>query len=327
METSVTLARRKLGRTGLMISEIGFGSWGIGGKIWRDSDDRTSLDALARAFELGINFVDTALIYGGGHSEQLVGKALKGRGDSVYVATKMPPGNMIWPPRPGIPFRDAFPLRHVKKCTDGSLRNLQRQTLDLQQFHIWNPEWASEEDFREAIDWLKCSGKARFVGISTNDHQPNSVISALRTDLVDCVQVIYNIFDPSPADDLFPLCQELDVGVIARVPFDEGSLTGAITAETSFDPGDWRSRYFSGDRKREVTERVRAIKNALGGNVPLAETSLRFCLSHPAVSTVIAGMRKTVHVEENVLAASNGPLSSPTLQVLTSHRWPRNFYN
>jgi len=327
MEVDATVARRSLGRTGLQVSEIGFGSWGIGGKIWRDSDDQSSLNALARAFDLGINFVDTALIYGGGHSERLIAEALKGRRESIYVATKMPPKEGGWPPRSGVRFREAFPLRHVKKCTCESLRNLKRDTIDVQQFHVWNSEWVDEEDFKEAVDWLKHKGGVRFVGISVNDHQPSAVIPALRTGLIDCVQVIYNIFDPAAADELFPLCQQMNIGVIARVPFDEGSLTGRITPETSFEDGDWRERYFGGDRKREVCERVTSLLRDLGRLEPLARTALRFCLSHPAVSTVIPGMRRAGHVEENVAAAGAGGLSVATLEVLRHHRWPRNFYN
>jgi len=320
------IAKRRLGRARLLVSEVGFGAWGIGGRIWQDSDDHASLEALARAFELGVNFVDTALIYGQGHSERLIAKALRGRGDSIHVATKMPPKNMIWPPRPGIPLREAFPLRHVKKCTDESLRNLGRDSIDLQQFHVWNSEWANDDDLNEAIEWLKGKGKARFVGISANDHQPASVISTLRTGLIDCVQVIYNIFDLSAADELFPVCQQFDVGVIARVPFDEGSLTGTITPETTFRAEDWRSRYFAGGRKQEVWERVQALRRDLGEEEPLARTALRFCLSHPAVSTVIPGMRKPIHVEENAAASAAGPHSPATLAILARHRWSRNFY-
>lgn len=326
MEVTVELGRRTLGRTGIQISEVGFGSWGIGGRIWRDSDDRASLEALSRAFDLGINFVDTALIYGLGHSERLIAKALRAKNHDVFVATKMAPGNMVWPPRPGIPFREAYPLRHIKKCTEESRRNLNRDLLDLQQFHVWNPEWANDSDFQEAVFWLKQSKKARFVGISTNDHQPGSALSVLPTGLIDCVQVIYNIFDQSPADELFPLCQKLNVGVIARVPFDEGSLAGLVRPDTNFEPNDWRSRYFAGERKVAVWSRIQALGSDLQEDEPLAQTALRFCLSHPAVSTVIPGMRKVTHVEQNVAAVLKGPLPPQTLHILARHRWSRNFY-
>ncbi len=327
MEVAAPIARRALGRTGLMVSEIGFGSWGIGGKIWRDADDRSSLNALARAFDLGVNFVDTALIYGNGHSEELIGRALKRRSEEIFIATKVTPTDGGWPPRPGVPFSRAFPLHHVKKCTDESRKNLGRDTLDLQQFHIWSREWVNRDDFQEAVAWLKQSGKAKFVGISVNDHEPTTVIAALQTGLIDCVQVIYNIFDPSPADELFPLCQKINVGVIARVPFDEGSLAGNITPKTSFKPGDWRARYFSDDRKQEVCRRIVYLRQDLGSQEPLSQTALRFCLSHPAVSTVIPGMSRARHVEENVAAAGAGSLPASTLELLRRHRWVRNFYS
>jgi aryl-alcohol dehydrogenase-like predicted oxidoreductase len=321
------VARRRLGRTGLQVSEIGLGAWGIGGSSWGGPDDSNSLAALSKAFDAGVNFVDTALIYGLGHSERLVTQAVKGRSETIYVATKIPPKNMLWPARPGIPLRDVYPFRHVKKCTDESLKNLQRETIDLQQFHVWNPDWIEDDDWRKSLEWLKRKGKARFVGISVNDHQPASVIPALRTGLIDCVQVIYNIFDPTPADELFALCQQLDIGVIARVPFDEGGLTGAINPETTFGPKDFRSRYFGGNRKLELWERVQTLRRDLGDHEPLAGTALRFCISHPAVSTVIPGMRMPAHVEENISASQAGPLPPATLEILARHRWARNYYD
>jgi aryl-alcohol dehydrogenase-like predicted oxidoreductase len=320
------IKQRQLGRTGRMVSEIGFGGWGIGGALWGDRNDASSIEALSKAFDRGINLVDTALVYGRGHSESLLGQVLKGRKERVFVATKIPPKNMLWPARPGIRLRKVFPFRHVKECTDESLRNLQRDVIDLQQFHVWNPEWVEEEDWRESVGWLKQTGKARFVGISVNDHQPASAVSALQTGLIDCVQVIYNIFDQSPADELFPFCQQLNIGVIVRVPFDEGGLTGAVTPHTTFPPNDMRSLYFAADRKKEVWERVQNITRDLGDREPLPRTALRFCLSHPVVSTVIPGMRRAAHVEDNLAAAAAGPLSADSLAMLSRHRWKRNFY-
>jgi len=320
--------RRRLGRTSLEVSEIGFGTWGIGGVIWRGGNDASSRAALERGFDLGINFVDTALVYGDRHSERLIGEVLRRRGDAVIVATKVPPKNGLWPAWPGIPLREVFPRNYVLKCADTSRRNLGRDTLDLEQFHVWLPQWAEEAEWRDTVAELKASGRARFVGISVNDHQPASVISALRTGLIDCVQVIYNIFDQSPEDELFPICRQLDVGVIARVPFDEGSLTGTITPETKFEPGDWRNSYFRGKRKQEVWKRVQRLQRDLGAAEPepLAQTALRFCLSHAAVSTVIPGMRSAKHVEENVKASAAGALPAATLAILRQHRWLRNYY-
>lgn len=317
---------RRLGRTGLEISEVGFGTWGIGRKMWQGGSDGDSLAALARARQLGINFFDTALAYGDGHSERLLARAFGGGAELPVVATKIPPRNRLWPAQPGIPLREVFPLEHVKRCTEESLANLARETVDLQQFHVWNPEWLEDGAWREAVEWLKSTGKARFVGVSANDHQPASVIPALRTGLIDTVQVIYNIFDQSPADELFEVCRELDIGVIARVPLDEGGLTGSVTPATRFPRGDWRDLYFKGERKRQVWERVRRLQQDLGDSEPLARRALRFCLSHPAVSTVIPGMRTAGRVEQNAAASTAGPLPATTLELLRRHRWVRNYY-
>ncbi len=328
MTNASTVKRRRLGRTGLEISDVGFGAWGIGGTQWLGSDDQKSLAALERAYEVGINFYDTALAYGDGHSEKLIGHAFSKRRDSVVIATKVPPKNLLWPARPGVPLQKVFPYDHVVGCMEKSLRNLNCETVDLQQFHVWNPEWLEEDGWRKAVEHLKSSGKARFVGISVNDHQPETVIAALRTGLIDTIQVIYNIFDQSPEDELFAVCRELDIGVIARVPFDEGSLTGNITPETKFPQGDWREEYFAGDRKREVWERVQRMQADLGvsDDEPLPRTALRFCLSPPAVSTVIPGMRSARHVAENTAASAAGHLPAKQLEILRRHRWVQNFY-
>lgn len=308
------------------MSEIGFGAWGIGGAMWQGSDDSASMAALQRAVQLGITFFDTALAYGDGHSAKLITRLRRQAGQAFTVATKIPPRNGLWPARPGIPIQKVFPFHYVCKCTEESLRNLEVQQLDLQQFHVWNPEWLEDPEWRKSVEWLKGKGKARFVGISVNDHQPSSAIAALRSGLIDTVQVIYNIFDQSPEDELFAVCQELDIGVIVRVPFDEGSLTGKITPQTTFPAGDWRNRYFTAARKREVWERVQPLQGGLGDREPLPQTALRFCLSHPAVSTVIPGMRSPRHVESNAAASAAGPLPAQTLEVLRRHRWVRSYY-
>jgi aryl-alcohol dehydrogenase-like predicted oxidoreductase len=319
---------RTLGRTGLQVSEIGYGAWGIGGTQWLGGDDRESLAALRRAIELGLNFIDTALAYGDGHSERLVGEVVREAAQTVYVATKVPPKNRLWPARPGIGLSQVFPYRYILEATEQSLRNLGLDHIDLQQLHVWNPEWIGEEDWRRAFEELKRSGKVRFVGVSINDHQPDSALELIETGLIDTVQVIYNIFDQSPERRLFPLCRERNIGVLARVPFDEGSLTGRITAESRFDPGDFRSFYFRGDRKRQVEERVAALRRDLAGApAELPEVALRFCLSHPAVSSVIPGMRRVRHVEANLAASDRGPLEEGLLAVLKKHAWAKNFYS
>jgi aryl-alcohol dehydrogenase-like predicted oxidoreductase len=319
---------RTLGRTGLKVSEIGYGAWGIGGTQWLGGDDRESLAALRRALELGLNFIDTALAYGDGHSERLVGQVVREAPQPVYVATKVPPKNRLWPARPGIGIREVFPYDYIIQCTEQSLRNLGLDHIDLQQLHVWNPEWIHEEDWRRAFEDLKRSGKVRFVGVSINDHQPDSALELIETGLIDTVQVIYNIFDQSPERRLFPLCQQRNIGVIARVPFDEGALTGQITAQSQFDPRDFRSFYFRGDRKRQVEERVAALRRDLAGvEGDLPEIALRFCLSHPAVSTVIPGMRKVRHVEANLAVSDKGPLDEQVLAILKKHAWEKNFYS
>ena len=318
---------RKLGRTNYEISEIGYGAWGIGGALWQGAKDDESLAALRRAIELGLNFIDTALAYGDGHSEQLVGQVVRAAGRKIYVATKVPPKNELWPARPGIGIEQVFPYDYIMSSTEQSLRNLGLETVDLQQLHVWNPEWIGRDEWRRAFEDLKRSGKVRAVGVSINDHQPDSALELIRTGLIDTVQVIYNIFDQSPERNLFPLCLERNIGVLARVPLDEGALTGRITEDTTFPPGDFRNDYFLGDRKRQVVERVNALRRDLAatdGNLP--EMALRFCLSHPAVSTVIPGMRSLRNVEANCAVSDKGPLPPEVLDVLRRHAWERNFY-
>jgi aryl-alcohol dehydrogenase-like predicted oxidoreductase len=318
---------RRLGRTGFEISEIGYGAWGVGGTQWLGGADGESLQALRRAIELGLNFIDTALAYGDGHSERLVGRVVRESPGKVYVATKVPPKNRLWPARPGIPIRQVFPYDYIVRSTEESLRNLNTETIDLQQLHVWNPEWIAGDDWRRAFEDLRRAGKIRAAGVSLNDHQPDSALELIETGAIDTVQVIYNIFDQTPERNLFPLCQARDIGVVARVPLDEGALTGAVTPETRFEPGEFRAWYFRGDRKKQVAEHVEALRRDLAG-VPgtLAEIALRFSISHPAVSTVIPGMRKVRNVESSLGVSQAGPLDDMTLEVLRRHAWDKNFY-
>ena len=319
---------RKLGKTNFEISEIGYGAWGIGGKQWLGGNDGESLLALRRSIDLGLNFIDTALAYGEGHSEQLVGQVVRGCGQRVYVATKVPPKNRIWPARAGTGIEEVFPYDYIIASTEESLRNLGVETIDLQQLHVWNPEWIDRDEWRRAFEDLKKSGKVRAVGVSVSDHDPDSALSIMRTGLIDSVQVIYNIFDQSPERNLLPLAQQNNVGVLARVPFDEGGLTGAIVETTEFEKGDFRSFYFRGDRKKEVVEHVAALTRDLAG-VPgtLAEIALRFTITHPAVTSVIPGMRRVKNAEMNCGVSTQGPLDTSTLAILRRHAWQRNFYN
>jgi aryl-alcohol dehydrogenase-like predicted oxidoreductase len=318
---------RKLGRTNIDVSEIGYGAWGIGQKQWVGATDHESLSALRRAIELGVNFIDTALAYGEGHSERLVGKVIAEHSHKIYVASKVPPKNMLWPARAGTSLDDVFPLDYVTKSTETSLKNLGVPYLDLQQFHVWNPEWLVRDEWKRAIEDLKTSGKVHYFGISINDHQPDSALDIIETGLIDTVQVIYNIFDQTPQTKLFPAAIKHNIGVIARVPFDEGALTGAIGRHTVFPAGDFREHYFRGDRKVQVAERLSALMTDLDlAPADLAQIAIRFCLSHPAVSTVIPGMRSIRSVESNASFSGLGPLPENSLEVLKRHAWDRNFY-
>lgn len=318
---------RKLGKTGLEVSELGFGAWGIGADAWIGADDDESLRALRLAIEKGVNFLDTAYAYGDGHSERLVGTVVRESAETVYVASKVPPKNMEWPARPGARAEEIFPADWIVACTERSLQDLGLETIDVQQLHVWSDEWVGQGDWLEAIERLKRDGKIRFFGVSINAHQPENAIQLVESGLVDTVQVIYNVFDQSPEDALFPAVEAARVGVIVRVPFDEGALTGSVRPDTTFPEGDFRNGYFAGERKREVWKRVQAIARDLDVEVDrLAEVALRFCLSHPATSVVIPGMRSTRNVERNMQAAAAGPLEASQLAALRRHRWVVDAY-
>jgi aryl-alcohol dehydrogenase-like predicted oxidoreductase len=248
-------------------------------------------------------------------------------GRRIYVATKVPPKNQLWPARKGIGIESVFPYDYIVRSAEESLRNLKLDAIDLLQLHVWNPEWIDRDEWRRAFEDLKRDGKIRAAGLSLSDHDPDSGLSAIRTGLIDTVQVIYNVFDQGAARTLFPLCIKENIGVLARVPLDEGGLTGKIDANTKFPPGDFRESYFSGDRKQQVAEHVAALRRDLGDGVDLPETALRFCLSHPAISSVIPGMRTVRHVEANAALSAQGPLPKETLAVLKRHAWDRNFYD
>jgi aryl-alcohol dehydrogenase-like predicted oxidoreductase len=319
---------RTLGKTGLHVSEIGYGAWGIGKSNWIGATDDESLKALHRSVDLGLNFIDTALVYGNGHSEVLVGRLIKERTERIYVATKIPPKNRVWPAPDGLQAAQAFPAEHVIASTEESLRNLGLEAIDVQQFHVWSDSWANEGDWLTAIQQLKKQGKIRHFGVSINDYQPENAISLIESGVVDSVQVIYNIFEQSPEDHLFPACKSHNVGVIVRVALDEGGLTGKITPDTKFEKDDFRSNYFRGDRKQQVYERVKQITSDLDITMDqMAETALRFVLSHRAVSTVIPGMRSVRNVDQNCALGDGHGLPSGTVEKLKTHRWIRNFYS
>jgi aryl-alcohol dehydrogenase-like predicted oxidoreductase len=313
---------RRFPRTNWTVAEIGHGTWGMAG--WSGSDDAESLEAMERALALGCNVFDTAWAYGSGHSERLLRQLLAGwRGDHIYIATKVPPKNGRWPARADDRLDDVFPPDHIREMTEKSLENLGLDCVDLQQLHVWTDAWAHDERWQRAVDDLKREGLIKAFGISVNRWEPASVVKALGTGLVDCVQVVYNIFDQNPEDELFRVCSELNVGIIARVPLDEGSLTGTLTADATFPKGDWRALYFKGDNLRQTVERVGRLVPVVPAGMTLPELALRFVLEHPAVTTTIPGMRRVRHVDAN-LAASDGRRLPPGLfEALRGHRWDR----
>lgn len=325
------MEHRTLGRTGFDVSVIGFGAWGIGAGQWQGGDDVQSLAALRTALEHGCTFIDTALVYGDGHSEQLIAKTLAETPSSrVTVATKCPPRNLLWPARRYIPLREVFPVRHIQESLETSTANLGRRP-DLYQLHVWRDEWLGESEWpatMKLIEQLLAQDAIGAFGISINDHEPQSALTAVRAvDLISSVQVIYNVFDQSPQRELFPLCRERNVGVIARVPLDEGGLTGTIKAGATFAPGEFRAQYFKGNRPAELEPRAEAVRPLLMEEAAsMVEGALRFCISHPAVTTVIPGMRTPAHAAANCAAGDGRQLSPGLLKRLAAHAWPRNWY-
>lgn len=316
---------RSLGRTGLQVSEIGYGAWGIGASMWIGADEDESVRALHRSIELGVNFIDTARGYG--ESERIVGRVLREHvGEDVYVATKVPPLNGIWPAPARIDPAEAFPGEHIRASLQESLRQSGLDHFDVLQFHVWSDEWVGRGDWLETIGDLKQEGTIRFFGVSINDVQPENALRLIETGDVDTVQVIHNVFHQQPEERLYPACLEHGVGVIVRVALDEGGLTGKVTADTTFPDGDFRNNYFGGDRRADVEQHVTALVDDLGISTDdLADTALRYVLESPAVSTVIAGMRSVRNVERNAATSDGQRLSPERLATLKRHRWERNF--
>jgi aryl-alcohol dehydrogenase-like predicted oxidoreductase len=316
---------RVFGRLGWPVSEIGYGLWGMGG--WSGSEDTESLAALERSIELGCTFFDTALAYGDGRSERLLGEVLaRHRGEPLIIATKIPPKNRRWPARPDDALADVFPPDHIRASTETSLQNLGVSTIDLQQLHVWTDQWAADERWQRAVDDLKDEKLIRGFGISINRWEPANVLRALDTGLVDSVQVVYNIFDQNPEDELFPMCRERGIAVIARVPFDEGSLTGTMTRDMTFPAGDWRTLYFSPDKLAPILDRVDALRPDVPPDMSMPGLALRFILENPDVSTVIPGMRRIRHVEANLAVSDGRRLPEALMMRLRRHRWVRTYF-
>ncbi len=313
---------RTFGRTGWQVSEIGYGMWGMGG--WTESDDAESLRSLHLSVELGCNFFDAAWAYGSGHSEKLFSELARGHLDKkLYIATKIPPKNRIWPTRRGFKLEDVFPADYIKEYTEKSLENLGVETIDVQQFHVWEDDWAEQDEWQRALEDLKRAGKIRAAGISINRWEPWNAIRTVRTGLIDSVQVIYNVFDQNPNDELLPVCAEFNIGVIARVPFDEGSLTGALTLDSKWSEGDWRNGYFVSENLQASVTRADALKLLVPANMTMPEMALRWILANKTVSTVIPGMRKEKNVRANSAASDGILLSDELMREIEKHRWDR----
>jgi len=313
---------RLLGRTGLSVSEIGYGMWGMSG--WVDSDDSESTESLQRAVDLGCTFFDTAWAYGDGHSEQLLGDLLRANSDKrLITATKVPPKNRAWPSQREHTLDDCFPPSHVCDYILQSLKNLRVDQIDLMQLHTWEDAWLQDDRWIQELHRAKENGDIGHIGISVNRWEPWNGIQAVRSGLVDCVQVIYNIFDQNPIDELFPACEEFNVGIIARVPFDEGTLTGTLSLDSTWPDGDWRNTYFVEENLRSSLAHVEPLRDLVPQQSSMPEMALRFILSHPLVSTTIPGMRKLQHVDANLAASTKGPLDPSLLQSLYAHRWDR----
>lgn len=313
---------RRFGRTGWNVSEIGYGMWGLAG--WTGTDSNEVMQALERSIELGCNFFDTAWGYGAGKSEQILGEIVKKHSNKrLYCATKIPPKNFKWPSKPNYTLEECFPASHIVEYTEKSLKNLGVDRIDLQQFHVWEDKWHDHDEWKTALDKLKRDGKIRFIGISVNRWEPNNVLKTLETGLIDAVQVIYNIFDQAPEDKLFPLCRKLDIAVIARVPFDEGSLTGTLTKDTVFPKDDWRSTYFVPENLKSSVEHADALKPLIPQGMTMPEMALRFILANDDVHTIIPGMRKVRNVEANIGSSDGRMLDRSLLKKLVDHRWDR----
>ena len=313
---------RKLGRTGFDVSDIGHGLWGMSG--WSEADDQESRQAIQLAIDLGCNFFDTAWAYGNGKSDGLLGDALQqNKGKRIYTASKIPPKNLQWPASPKYKYADVFPADHVFKYAQKIREKLQVDTIDVLQFHVWDDSWTDQAEFRATVERLKKEGYIHSFGLSLNRWEPENGIKAIRTGLVDVVQVIYNVFDQAPEDKLFPVCQEFNVGVIARVPLDEGSLGGKMTLETKFPESDWRAKYFGPENLKATIPRVEKLKAIVPAGLALPELALRFILANPVVSTTIIGMRKHGHVRGNVATSDAPRLEAGLMAQLRGHRWDR----
>ena len=313
---------RKLGRTGWNVSEIGYGMWGMAG--WTGSDDEESFRSLHKAVEMGCNFFDTAWGYGRGKSEAMLGELVRSYPDKIlFTATKIPPKNFKWPSRREYSSDDCFPPDHIQEYVESSLKNAGISHFDLMQFHTWEDNWLNDDRLMKKMSDLKSQGLFKAIGISLNRWEPWNGVKAIRSGLIDSVQVIYNIFDQNPEDKLFPACREMNVGVIARVPFDEGTLTGTLTKDSRWPEGDWRNTYFVKENLLSSVAHADKLKPLVPEGMTMAEMALRFILEEPTVSTIIPGMRKVSHAESNLRCSDGKRMNHMLLWELKKHRWDR----
>lgn len=313
---------RRFGRTNWSVSEISYGMWGMGG--WTGSDDQESMQSLQRAVELGCNFFDTAWAYGAGKSEGLLGQLVRANPErKLYTATKIPPKNLKWPSRREYSLYDCYPPGHIQKYVESSLQNADLDSFDLMQFHTWEDLWLNDDRWLHKLTDLKRQGLIHAIGISLNRREPWNGVKTVESGAIDAVQVIYNIFDQNPQDELFPACRKHEVAVIARVPFDEGTLTGTLTKESRWPEGDWRNTYFVKENLHASVDHAEALRPLIPAGMTMPEMALRFILAEPAVSTIIPGMRKIKHVEANLAASEAGPLPAALVKELEKHRWDR----
>ncbi len=313
---------RKFGKFDFEVSEVGYGMWGLAG--WTGQENQEVMRALDVAVEKGVTFFDTAWGYGEGLSEKILGEVLKKYGNKkLYYGTKIPPKNFKWPSKPDYSLNECFPFEHIIEYTEKSLLNLGTDCIELQQFHVWEDCWVENDDWKEAIIKLKKEGKVKGFGISVNRWEPENCIKALETGLIDSVQVIYNIFDQAPEDVLFPVCKRHNIAVIARVPFDEGTLTGTLSKDTVFPENDWRSTYFVPENLVSSVKRAEELRKILPYGMSMPEMALRFIESNPNISTLIPGMRKVKNVEANTATSDGVGLSKSLLDELKKHRWDR----
>jgi aryl-alcohol dehydrogenase-like predicted oxidoreductase len=313
---------RKFGKLDWLVSEIGYGMWGASG--WKGSEDLQSEKSLDLAVAQGVNFFDTAWGYGAGHSEQLLGKLIKRHpSKKLYNATKIPPKNFKWPSKPTYTLEECFPAAHIREYTEKSLLNLGLEKIDLMQFHVWEDAWAKQEEWQRAVEDLKKEGKVTSFGISVNRWEPENCLETLETKLIDAIQVIYNIFDQAPEDKLFPYCKKNGIAIIARVPFDEGTLTGTLTKDMVFPEGDWRASYFVPENLNASVDKAEALRKIIPAGMTMAELALRFILENDIVSTTIPGMRKEANVLANTAVSDTKKFDPALLQKLREHRWDR----